>query len=216
MEKLLHNRKFKLLIACMSLILLLDLMQDTYAKYISSADATGNLTIAKWSFLVNEQDVLSNNDFTNTILPEFDSNANIASGVIAPTATGYFEVEIDSSEVGVSFDQVISLAQGDDNTVDDIVFTGYKKGNGNVVAFAPNTTSTSITSTQLLNDPNTVNKYRFYIAWNDNSATETMDNADDTEAAVSGTAAVSVNIQFIQRASTASSPSTPSEPSSGS
>ena len=210
MEKLLHNRKFKLLIACMSLILLLDLMQDTYAKYISSADATGNLTIAKWSFLVNEQDVLSNNDFTNTILPSFDSNANIASGVIAPTSTGYFEVEIDSSEVGVSFDQVISLAQADDNTVDDIIFTGYKKGTGNVIAFPQNTTSTSITSTQLLSDPNTVNKYRFYIEWNDNSATETMDNEDDTEAAISGTAAVSVNIQFIQRASNASSPSNPS------
>ena len=40
-----------------------------------------------------------------------------------------------------------------------------------------------------------------------------MDNASDTAAAASGTAAVNVNIQFIQRASQSSQSSSPSEPS---
>ena len=198
MEKLFHNRKFKLLIACLSLLLLLDLMQDTYAKYISSADATSNLTIARWAFLVNEEDVLNNSDFSNTIIPVFDSNANISEGVIAPTSTGYFDIEIDSSNVGVSFDETISLAKSSNNTVDDIVFIGYKKNNGNVVTFDNNTTS--ITTTHLLGEETTLNTYRFYIQWNDNETTETMNNADDTEAAASGTAAISINIQFIQKA----------------
>ena len=197
MEKIMHNRKFKLLLACLSLLLLLDLMQDTYAKYISSADATSNFTIARWSFLVNEQDVLSNSDFSNTIVPVFDTNANIKAGVIAPTSTGYFDIEIDSSNVGVSFDEVITLTQGTLNTVDDIVFVGYKKNDEEIVEFDE---TTSITTTHLLTEETTVNTYRFYIKWKDD-ATETMDNAADTAASQSGTAAIAVNIQFIQKAS---------------
>jgi len=197
MEKIMHNRKFKLLLACLSLLLLLDLMQDTYAKYISSADATSNFTIARWSFLVNEQDVLNNSDFSSTIVPVFDTNANIKAGVIAPTSTGYFDIEIDSSNVGVSFDEVITLTQGTLNTVDDIVFVGYKKNDEEIVEFDE---TTSITTTHLLTEETTVNTYRFYIKWKDD-ATETMDNAADTAASQSGTAAIAVNIQFIQKAS---------------
>ena len=199
MEKIMHNRKFKLLIACISLLLLLDLMQDTYAKYISSANATGDFTIARWAFLVNDQDVLNNSDFSTTILPTFDANANISSGVIAPTSTGSFEVEIDYSNVGVSFDQVITLSHSQSNTVDDIVFTGYKKNNEEPVSFTNGVTN--ITSTHLLSDPSTSDTYIFYIEWDDDVATETMDNADDTAAAVSGTAAININVQFIQKAS---------------
>ena len=199
MSKILHNRKFRFLLACISLLLLLDLMQDTYAKYISSADATGNFTIARWAFLVNEQDVLNNSDFSNTIIPVFDQNNNIKSGVIAPTTTGYFEITIDSSNVGVAFDEVITLNKDATNTVNDIVFTGYKKNDGQLIEFANNTTS--ITTTHLLNEETTENTYRFYIKWNDDENTETMNNAADTEASVNGTAAINVNIQFIQNAS---------------
>ena len=102
MLNILKKRQFKLLLACISLLLLLDLIQDTYAKYISGAEATADFAIARWAFLVNSQDVLDESDFSNTIVPTFDTNANIATGVIAPTSTGYFDIEIDSSDVDVS------------------------------------------------------------------------------------------------------------------
>ena len=199
MDKLLHNRKIKLLIAFISLVLLLDLVQDTYAKYVSSAEASSEFTIARWSFLVNNQDVLSNNDFSNTIVPTFDSNANIQNGVIAPTSTGYFDIEVNSTNVGVAFDEVITLSQANTNTVSDIVFTGYKKNDGQVIAFTNN--NTTITNIHPLNETTKVNTYRVYIMWNDNSQTETMNNAADTAASQNGVAAIDVNIQFIQRAS---------------
>ena len=105
MDKLLKNRKFRLLLACISLLLLVDMIQDSYAKYISSAEASSNLTIARWAFMVNNQDVLNNSNFSTTIQPIIDSNPNIASGVIAPTSTGHFDVTIDSSNVGVAYDE---------------------------------------------------------------------------------------------------------------
>lgn len=198
MDKIINNRKFRLLLACISLLILVNLVQETYAKYVSSADATSNLTIARWAFTVNNQDIIANSNFSNTIVPVFDQNANIDSGVIAPTSTGYFDITIDSSNVGVSFDEVITLAASDSNTVDDLVFTGYKKNDDEVVSFGEN--ATSFTTTHLLGETNTTNTYRFYIAWIDGTG-ETMDNEADTEASQTGTAAVSVNIRFIQKAS---------------
>ena len=201
MTKLLEKRMFRLLLACISLLFLIDMIQDTYAKYVSSASAESTFTIARWAFLVNDQDVLEDSDFSNTIVPTFDTNANIASGVIAPTSTGYFEIEIDSSDVDVAFNEVITLAQADDNTVDDIVFVGYKINNGSVISLN-DVTTTTITTAHALNEVNTVNTYCFYIKWNDNALTETMDNADDTAATVDGVAGVNVTLSFTQTATT--------------
>lgn len=197
MEKLFSSRKFRLLLACISLIMLFDLIQDTYAKYITSADANTNFTIARWAFTVNNQDVVTNNNFSNTLVPVFDANTNIANGVIAPTSTGYFDVVIDSSNVGVSFDQIITLSSPNNNTVTDIVFTGYKKNNDEIIEFENNTTN--ITTTHLLGEETTENTYRFYIEWIDGEG-ETMNNASDTAASIDGNAAININIRFIQKA----------------
>ena len=197
MTRLIQNKRIKLLIACVALLLFVDLVQDTYAKYITSTDATSNFTIARWSFLVNNQDIINNNNFSNTIIPIFDENQNIKNGVIAPTSTGYFDITIDSSNVGVSFDEEITLSKNNTNTVDDIVFTGYKKNDDEIIEFANNTTS--ITTTHLLNEEKTVNTYRIYIKWNDSEGS-TMNNAADTQASINGIAAIKVNLRFIQRA----------------
>ncbi len=209
MEKILQNKKIRLLLACVSLFLLIDLVQDTYAKYVSSADANGAFTIARWAFTVNDQDIIANSDFSNTIVPHIDSNANISSGVIAPTSTGYIEVEIDSSNVGVSFDETITLSQAADNTVTDLEFTGYQLNNGSIVSF--NGGSNVVTSTHQLNDVNTTDVYRFFIEWKDGTG-ETMDNESDTEASTEGTAAVAININFVQKALTPTNPTPDPEP----
>lgn len=198
MNQILNSRKFRLLIAVFSLIMLMDLIQDTYAKYVTSADANSNFTIARWAFTVNNQDVIANNDFSNTIVPTIDANPNISSGVIAPTSTGYFEITIDSSNVGVSFNETITLSQGESNTITDLVFTGYKVNNGELIEL--NNTN-EITTEHLLGEENTINTYKFYIEWQDGTG-ETMNNENDTDASVDGVAAVKVNINFIQKAST--------------
>ncbi len=210
MDKIINNRKFRLLLACVSLLILVDLVQDTYAKYVSSAEASTNFTIARWAFTGNSQDIVANNNFSSTITPVFDQNANISNNVIAPTSTGYFDVVVDSSNVGVAFDETITLSNASTNTVTDLKFTGYKKNNDPVVTFTNN--QTSITETHSLGEQNTINTYRFYIEWIDGTG-ETMDNADDTQAAIDGVAAVFVNINFIQKASQPASSSQPAEPS---
>ena len=200
MITIIKKRTTRILLACISLLLLLNMIQDTYAKYISSASANSEFTIARWSFLVNSQDVLSNSDFSNTIIPNFDQNTNIAPNVIAPTTTGYFDITIDSSNVDVAFNETITLSQNEDNTVDDLVFVGYRLNNGTMVSLN-DVSSATITSSHALNEQNTTNTYRVYIKWNDDENTETMNNADDTEASDDGTAKIDININFIQSSS---------------
>ncbi len=207
MTKILKTRKFRLLLACISLLLLIDMIQESYAKYVSSAEADSDLTIASWAFIVNNQDVISNNDFSNSIVPVIDANTNIKTGYIAPTSTGYFDITIDSSDVEVAFDEEITFSPGQTNTVSDIVFTGYSLNNGTVTQFS-DPTSPMITSSHNLNEQVTTNTYRIYIEWIDGTG-EDMDNAADTQAAVNGIATITTNINFIQRASQNNSTPTP-------
>ena len=175
------------------------MMQDSFAKYVSTAEANGNFTIARWAFMVNQQDVLNNSDFSTTIIPTFDADQNIATGVIAPTSTGYFDVTIDSTNVGVAYDEEISLSNGTNSTVTDLIFTGYKLNNGNTISFQ-NSTNPSFTISHSLNEQNRVNTYRFFIEWRDGQG-ENMNNSADTQASKNGSAAVKINLRFIQRAS---------------
>ena len=94
MSNILSNKRINIFLALISLLLLITMVQNTYAKYVSSANANTNFTIATWAFNINRQDVLSSSNFSNTIKPIFVDNENIKPGVIAPTSEGYFDLLI--------------------------------------------------------------------------------------------------------------------------
>ncbi len=192
-----NNRKIRLVIACALLCLLIEMMQTSYAKYVSSTNATGKFTIAEWTFKVNNIDVVSGSSFTNTLVPTYDANDNISTGVIAPTSTGYFDLVIDSTRVEVSYNQTITITPGDDNTISDLRIVGYKINDGDTILF--DGTSNTITTTHNLSNTNNNNTYRIFIEWYDGTG-ETMNNAADTSAASNGVASVKVALNFTQKA----------------
>ncbi len=197
MARIINNRLFRFMIAFALLCLLLGMIQSTYAKYVSSADATGKFTIAEWTFKVNNIDVVSGSNFNNTLIPTYDNNQNIKDGVIAPTSTGYFDIVVDSSRVEVSYNQTITVTVGDNNTISDLKVTGYKINNGDTVVLS--NTNNTISTTHNLTDTNTLNTYRIFIEWYDGEG-EAMNNAADTSAASNGVASVKVNLNFTQKA----------------
>jgi hypothetical protein len=209
MMNILSNRKIRFFMAFFSLLLLFDMIQDSYAKYVSSAGATSDLTIAKWAFTVNNQDVLTNSDFSSTITPTFPGSTYIATGYIAPSSEGYFEIEIDSSNVDVTFRETIGLELADTNTVTDLEITGYSLNGGNVVSLSGN--NPTIVTEHSLNEQNTVNTYTIYVRWKEGTG-ETMNNAADTQAAKNGVASVAITIDFLQTTSANASPSSANNP----
>ena len=187
------KRKIIFFVALMSLFYCITFMQDTYAKYVSSASANTNLTIARWNILINSQDILQNSNFSSTITPQFAGTTYIKSGVVAPTAEGTFTVTLNGTNTDVSFSYTISLDENEDNTVTDLKITKYVIDNVEYTY-----SGNDITGNILFNDVNKTKTITFYVEWNDDAATETMDNSDDTEAANGGVAALDVNVNVIQ------------------
>ncbi len=186
------KRKVVFFLALISLFYCITLMQDTYAKYLSSATENAELTIARWSILINDQDVVNESNFSDTITPVFAGTNNIASDVIAPTATGYFDLILNGDNTDVSFRYTISI-DTTDCAVDDLIITGYSI-NGTTYTY----NGGDVTGTILLNDASKTANVRFNVSWNDDAATQTMDNAADTLASAEETASFTVNVNLVQ------------------
>lgn len=124
------NIKFKILLAFMSLGLSLCFMSNTYSRYV--ADTTGNVEMlfAKWQILVNEDDITNNSASSIVLNPIIDKNDYVSNNKIAPSSTGYFDIDIDPSNVEVSFNYSINLDIVNEN-IPDFRFTKYSIINNN-------------------------------------------------------------------------------------
>ena len=192
---MLLNRKFVLLIAIICLFLSFTTIQDTYAKYTSAVNETTDIAIARWRILVNNYDIRSSSTTSNLITPVFAGNTNIASGVIAPTATGYFDIVIDATGTDLSFGYTINIENSVNSLVSDVRISNCTM-NG-----SPITVSNGVVTGNIrLNDAR-VNTLRVYIEWFDGNG-QLMDNAADTSATGDNTvASINVSANFVQLAS---------------
>lgn len=188
--------KIRLFVALISLLYCVSLIQSTYAKYVTSADANANITIARWNVLINNQDVKNNSDFSSKITPVFAGNNNIAANIIAPTSTGYFDIIVNGNNSDVSFTYTITLSNDTNTKVTDLKLVNYTLDGGTATNFVDN----KITGDVLLNDSNKTHTIRVYVMWNDDSSTETMNNASDTAATSDGKAIMDINVNLIQKA----------------
>lgn len=193
-----NNRKVRIALALIALVLCISQIQQTYAKYIDTKEGDTNFTVAKWKILVNNQDITEATTMSSLINPIYLENENIKEGVIAPTSEGYFDLEINSSNTDVSFEYIISITSSENNNVTDLKITGYSLNNSAIIPIDENTNS--ITNTINYTDPIKVNTLRVYFKWIDGEG-ETMDNSKDTEASINNQdAKLKVNMSFIQKA----------------
>ena len=187
------KRKIIFFVALMSLFYSITLMQETYAKYISTASANTDLTIARWNILLNNQDIIENSNFSDSITPVFNGTSNIRSNVLAPTAEGYFDITLNGSNTDVSFQYTISLALSETNTVSDLVIDRYV-----IDGVEHEFDGSNIVGNMNLNDAIRTKSIRFFVKWNDDAETQNMDNSQDSNAAKNGIAAFDVNVNVIQ------------------
>lgn len=189
-------KKFRLLIAFISLLMCLTFIQDTYAKYVNNVNGEANLTIARWKILVNNEDITTGSLAQEVITPVFSGTDYIKSDVIAPTSTGYFDIIIDAKDTDVSFNYTITVNTSSESSVTDLVTTGYSINDGEVINFE--NYNENITGTI---DYNTIDitTIRVYVMWND-SDSNNMDNNADTIAATDeeSKALLNVSLSFIQ------------------
>lgn len=186
------NKKVKVFIAIIALFYCVTMIQSTYAKYVSGLDANTNLAIARWKIMLNDVDITTESNFTGEISPVLNGSNYVNEGVIAPAASGYFDIIIDGSESDVSFQYNLTVTQADDNTISDLRVVSYQIGTDEVTDYE-GTISNIINS----GDTNKSRTIRFFVDWYDGDGEE-MDNEADTLSTEDGIASFKVNVNVVQ------------------
>ncbi|MDD4035904.1 MAG: hypothetical protein PHS45_01080 [Bacilli bacterium] len=203
-------RKVRFVLLFISLSICLCLMSSTYSRYV--ADTTGNIEVlfAKWQILVSNTDITNNSNPTITFAPIIEENQHVASNVVAPSSKGYFDIDIDPTNVDVSFKYTISLGIENEN-IPDLVITKYSLIPNDYIEGDPleiiNLDSNIITDNLMIDKNNEAFRFepftiRVYFEWYE-GIDELMDNQSDTEvgqlaATENTTFTMSANILFEQ------------------
>lgn len=191
-----HKKIILFLIGICFFIVFVTIVQ-IYAKYLSTTQGISSLTIANWNILVNDSSIKSNTDISNSIVPVFPGTEHIAENIIAPTAEGYFDLNLDFTHADVSFKYEITLAADENSSVTDLVATGYSIDGSEKINFE--NYNDPITEIIPLSSESKTRKIRVYIMWNDNANSQTMNNDADTLSTTSENPALfHVNISFTQ------------------
>ncbi len=182
------KKRISLVLLLVSCSLCLSFMSSTYSRYV--AGTTGNIDIlfAKWQILVDDLDIATQNNSSISFTPVIEANENVRANTVAPTSKGYFDIEIDPSNVDVSFRYQIDLSI-DNEDAPDLMITRYAILDsdyqvGDTISYT--TLSTNTITDELLFD-NSVNNFSFEpftvricFEWFEGLGEE-MDDADDTE-----------------------------------
>jgi len=193
-----NYKKFLFILAGIFAIISLFFIIQTYAKYITSVSGDTGVSIARWNISVNDQSIKNGSDLSSTLTPVFPGNDNIASNIIAPTAVGYFDLNIDCSQADVSFKYDISASVSPDSVAKDLIVTGYSVDGGAIIPVLP---TDNISNQINYSDHITSRDIRVYIMWDD-SSNAAMNNIDDTQATkiTNGKALMDISISFTQLA----------------
>ena len=151
---------------------------DTYAKYVSRAEAQVEKESGAWVIKVNDTDISNSNEETTFNISNiiYQNNEFVAENKMAPSSNGYFDIIIDpsNSSVAVRFDVTLDVQQL--NIIDSIRFTNaYRIINGEessdgIVQTGENTYSGVINLNDVKNK--VASTMRFYIGWDEKETEE--------------------------------------------
>lgn len=192
-----NYKKLYLIVLGIFISAILFLSIQIYAKYVTSAAGNTAISIARWNILVNNASIKNSSDISKAIVPVFEGSDNIASNIIAPTAQGYFDLNLDFTSADVSFKYEITALVDANSSVKDLIATSYSIDDGDIIQFEKGKTPT-ISDTILLSDNIKGRKIRIYVMWDD-SESSSMSNEQDTLAATSNNPALfNVTLAFTQ------------------
>jgi len=183
-----YEKRICFILLLMSCSLCLCFMSSTYSRYV--AGTTGNIDIlfAKWQILINTQDITDQNTSNISITPTIEQNENIKENTVAPTSKGYFDIDIDPTNVDVSFRYTIDL-EIDNEDIPDLMITKYTilpndYQEGDTIEYT--TLQESTITDEIIYDNETENfnfepfTIRIYFEWYEGED-ELMDDEADTE-----------------------------------
>lgn len=185
------KKKAFLMLACVWFIITFSVIQTTYAKYVTNLNANANISISYWNILVNNQNITENSDISAVMSVVLPGSEYAKRDVLVPGSTGYFDLNIDSSQVTVPFTATISTAINEASSLKtDFVVTGYSIDGGEIIELTDTNSFTYSIGSDVSNTIITI-----YTTWVDDG----LDSTEDTSLGIlGGTAILDVNVKFEQ------------------
>lgn len=192
------KKRMKMVIAFVLLTVSLSLMSNTYSRYIADTNGDVDIEFAKWQILVNNNDIINSSISEINFTPTIEQNQNIEDNFIAPSSKGYFDINIDYTNVDVSFNYTITL-NIENEEIPDLMMTKYAiidsdYVEGNELNYL--TLQNNIISNTLYQQSNEENKpftIRVYFEWYEGE-NELMDN--DADSVIGNKAANNEEVNF--------------------
>lgn len=114
------KKKIKYLIIILILVLSILILKSTYSKYTNKSKGSMNATIGQWNIKINDTDITrpdENNPADpikfeideNNFIWNWENNANVKEGKVAPGMNGYFNIKIDPTNTDTSFKYTFTL-----------------------------------------------------------------------------------------------------------
>ena len=118
------------ILCIVSLLITVFSIQSTYAKYFEKVDTTYATTIKKWVINVNTKNLHEETTLSNVMVPKFFYNPNMnmngnLNNILVPGREGYFEFEIDYTDVDLAFKFEFDIEQLNDTELTDFEVYGY-------------------------------------------------------------------------------------------
>ena len=196
------KKKVYFILLLVSISVSLSLISTTYSRYVAGANGNIDVSLAKWQILVNNQDIVDGTNSEMEITPVIEENKNIKNNHIAPSSKGYFDINIDTSNVDVSYSYDLTITT-DNEEINNLLISKY--------AILPKTYNegdklefTTITDGKISNDvlfDNSDPSFKFepftiriYFEWYDNGS-------DDVDTSISkniDSYKIKVNMNFKQ------------------
>lgn len=188
--------KFKVLIVIITLAFSLSIMSNTYSRYV--ADATGDveLTFAKWQILINNNDITNEETRTIAVTPTILANENVAANKLAPSSIGYYDIEIDPTNVETSFNYQVTISDIED--MPDLLITKYQIIIDGVTTEYEIEDNTIEGTLNYGDEDFDVFTLRIFFEWYDEEG-NTMSDEDDTTLSEQETISIETNITFEQK-----------------
>lgn len=108
------KKTLKFILLTIILILLFLILKSTYSKYATGTNSKTDVHVSNWNIKVTADDLNGSHSFEGFIKPKKELSQDIAEDVIAPTSSGTFEVEVDSTGTELDFDYDFEFAENVD------------------------------------------------------------------------------------------------------
>ena len=178
-----ENKKNKLLIGLIALLLVVGVGVATYARYISTYEGNDTVDVADWKVTLKQGDQAVSNNFELAFTLD-NTQSNAKEGTIAPGSVLTSELTLDLTGTEVATDYEINLSEVT-GIPDGMTITSVKATVGTAEAQTLTETSTgsgiyqgSLTLEQVTNTPTV--EFEIIATWTNDEANNTNDTSFGT------------------------------------